>query len=196
MRKTFKEIDTTLPTKEQLQELQPMMTSTNGRRILRSLFLETVGSNVLELGVSRPVFTLKDRNIVKDGITYWSIKNLYFSYDHVPGFEYQFAKDVFGSWEHWQLLVESGDLVREYIEAWRDEMTIRLQARALESLFKTALFEGSKGTPAARYLADRGWEVKRGRPSKDEVEREKKIAAGVHDEVQKDIERLGLALVK
>jgi len=87
-------------------------------------------------------------------------------------------------------------LVREYIEAWRDEMTIRLQARALESLFKTALFEGSKGTPAARYLADRGWEVKRGRPSKDEVEREKKIAAGVHDEVQKDIERLGLALVK
>jgi hypothetical protein len=196
MRKTFKEIDTTLPTKEQLQEFQPMMTSTNGRRILRSLFLETVGSNVLELGVSRPVFTLKDRNIVKDGITYWSIKNLYFSYDHVPGFEYQFAKDVFGSWEHWQLLVESGDLVREYIEAWRDEMTIRLQARALESLFKTALFEGSKGTPAARYLADRGWEVKRGRPSKDEVEREKKIAAGVHDEVQKDIERLGLALVK
>jgi hypothetical protein len=196
MRKTFKEIDTTLPTKEQLQELQPMMTSTNGRRILRSLFLETVGSNVLELGVSRPVFTLKDRNLVKDGITYWSIKNLYFSYDHVPGFEYQFAKDVFGSWEHWQLLVESGDLVREYIEAWRDEMTIRLQARALESLFKTALFEGSKGTPAARYLADRGWEVKRGRPSKDEVEREKKIAAGVHDEVQKDIERLGLALVK
>jgi hypothetical protein len=196
MRKTFKEIDTTLPTKEQLQELQPMMTSTNGRRILRSLFLETVGSNVLELGVSRPVFTLKDRNIVKDGITYWSIKNLYFSYDHVPGFEYQFAKDVFGSWEHWQLLVESGDLVREYIEAWRDEMTIRLQARALESLFKTALYEGSKGTPAARYLADRGWEVKRGRPSKDEVEREKKIAAGVQDEVQKDIERLGLALVK
>jgi len=196
MRKTFKEIDTSLPTKEQLQELQPMMTSTNGRRILRSLFLETVGMNVLELGVSRPVFTLKDRNIVKEGITYWSIKNLYFSYDHVPGFEYQFAKDVFGSWEHWQLLVESGDLVREYIEAWRDEMTIRLQARALESLFKTALFEGSKGTPAARYLADRGWEVKRGRPSKDEVEREKKIAAGVHDEVQKDIERLGLALVK
>lgn len=196
MRKTFKEIDTSLPTKEQLQEMQPLMVSTNGRRILRSLFLETVALHVLDLGVSKPLFTVKDKNVVKDGVTYWSMRNIYFSYDHIPGYEYQFAKDVFGSWDHWQELANSGDIIKDHIDAWRDELTIRLQAKALESLFKTALHEGSKGTPAARYLADRGWEVKRGRPSKDEVEREKKIAAGVHDEVQKDIERLGLTLVK
>jgi hypothetical protein len=196
MKKTFKQTDDTLPTLTQLKELHPLMISTNGRRILRSLFLETVTAAVVELGVSRPLFTLKDKNVEKDGQIYWSMKNLYFSYDHVPGYEYQFAKDVFNDWDHWCLLADSSEHVQSHVKAWREEMTIKLQAKALESLFKTALFEGSKGTPAARYLADRGWEVKRGRPSKDEVEREKKIAAGVSEEVQRDIERLGLTLVK
>jgi hypothetical protein len=188
--------DTTLPTKEYLKEIQPQMRSTNGRHLTRSLFLETESQHVKDLGVCSPLFTLKDRNMEKNGKTYYSLKNIYMSYDHVPGYEYQFAQDVFGSWEQWQLLCNSADLVKEHIDGWKDEQAIKLQARALEAMFKTAMFEGSKGTPAARYLADKGWQVKRGRPSKDEVEREKKIAAGVEKEINEDLERLGWKVVK
>ena len=125
-----------------------------------------------------------------------SLKKIYFSYDHVPGFEYEFAKDVFDSWEHWVMLCNSCETIKELISGWRDELSVRLQAKAFQSLFKTAMFEGSKGTPAARFLADRGWEVKRGRPSNDEVTRERKIAAGVEKEISEDAMRLGLKLVK
>lgn len=201
MKRVFKEVDTSLPTKEQLKQLQPMMKSTNNRRVLRSLFLEAIGQDILDLEITKPIFTLKDYNVIKDDgngnlITYWSLKNVYFSYDHIPGFEYEFAKDVFNDWDHWVKLTESSSIAQDAITAWREELTVRLQAKAFSSLFKTAMFEGSKGTPAARFLADRGWEVKRGRPSKDEVAKERKIAAGVDKMVQEDMDRLGLKLVK
>jgi len=206
MKRVFKEVDTSLPTKEQLKLLQPMMKSTNNRRVLRSLFLESIGQDILDLEITKPIFTLKDHNVIKEekdkvtgssvATTYWSLKNVYFSYDHIPGFEYEFAKDVFNDWDHWVKLAESSSIAQDAIVGWREELTIKLQAKAFNSLFKTAMFEGSKGTPAARFLADRGWEVKRGRPSKDEVARERKIAAGVDKEVQEDMDRLGLKLVK
>lgn len=182
--------DLSLPTKEQLKEMQPQMRATNGKPLTRSLFVEEAQ------GFTGAMFTLKDRNHEKDGKLYYSLKNIYLSYDHVPGYEYEFAKDVFGSWDHWQYLCSAAEKVREHVESWRDEQAIKLQARALQAMLKTAMFEGSKGTPAARYLADKGWQVKRGRPSKDEVEREKKLAAGVDREVKEDLERLGWSVVK
>lgn len=200
MRKTFKETDTSLPTKEELKALQSKMVSTNNRKATRGLFIETITEDVLELGNISPVFTYKDHNITKEvnGVEtlLYSLKNIYFSYDHIPGFEYQFAKDVFNDWNHWVTITESSGMLGEQINSWREELTIKLQAKAFSSLYKTALFEGSKGTPAARFLADRGWEVKRGRPTTEEVTRERKIAAGVEKEVAEDIERLGLTLIK
>lgn len=200
MRKTYKELDLSIPTTEQLKEFQRHYKSHNGKRTTRSLFIETVGDDVLERDNVQPVFTLKDNNIDREvgGVmsTYYSLKNVYFSYEHIPGFEYQFAKDVFNDWNHWVMVTEARHGISEIIASWRDELTVKLQAKAFSSLYKTALTEGAKGTPAARFLADRGWEIKRGRPSKDEVTRERKIAAGVDKEVQEDMQRLGLTLVK
>lgn len=183
-----------LPTKQELLSVRSQLKGVNGRRILRSLFIETIGSEVEENGFVSPIFTLKDVNIEKDGVFYWSLKNIYFSYDHIPGFEYEFAMDVFGDWEHWVMLADSF-LIKPHVDAWRDEMTIKIQAKAIEAMMKSALRDGSKGTPAAKFLADRGWEVKRGRPSKAEIEREKKIQSGVSKEVAEDMERLGLSVV-
>jgi len=196
MRKTFKEVDVSLPTKEYLKSIQPKMKSTNGRRSTRALFLETIGQDALDNDIVSPLFTLKEQNVEKNGFTYYSLKNVYFSYDHIPGYEYEFAKDVFGSWDHWVLLTESSGYAQECIVSWREELSIKLQAKAFSSLFKTAVTEGSKGTPAARFLAEKGWEVKRGRPSKEEVEKQKKIVAGISREVQEDMDRLGIKVVK
>ena len=184
--------------KELFKQLQPHMKASNNRRIIRGLFIEShIDKGIVEdiSEDSQPVFTIKDDDWVREGKTYYSLKKIYFSYNHIPGYEYEFAKDVFNDWDHWNMLVNSGDYVREHIEAWREEMAILIQSKAFSSLTKVAMYEGSKGTPAAKFLADRGWEVKRGRPSKDEVTRERKIAAGVEKEVKEDMARLGLTLV-
>jgi len=53
----------------------------------------------------------------------------------------------------------------------------------------------AKGVQASKYLAEKGYEVKRGRPSKAEIEAERKQAAGVKKELASDMERIGLAVV-
>ncbi len=53
----------------------------------------------------------------------------------------------------------------------------------------------AKGVNAAKYLAEKGYLPKRGRPSKEEVERERKIQAGVNKELESDMERIGLKVV-
>lgn len=184
-----------LPTKEDLKKIHPHLKASNGRRVLRGMFYELINTGYNEEDPSEPYFTLKDRNIEKRGRFLWSMKNIYLSYEHIPGFEYEFALDVIGSWDHWVLLCES-TATGPYIAAWRDEQAIKLQAKAMKALFKTALFEGAKGTPAAKFIADKGWEVKRGRPSKEDVIRERKQAAGLNEQVQKDMERLGISVVK
>lgn len=158
------------------------------------MFYELVGNSTDEADITKPFFTTKDHNLEKEGTIYWSMKNIYFSYDHIPGFEYEFALDVFGSWDHWVMLCESSG-TKDLVQGWRDELSIKLQAKALKALFKTAVYEGAKGTPAAKFIADKGWEVKRGRPSKLELEKERKIQAGVSKELQEDMERLGLSIV-
>jgi len=199
IRKT-KHLPSKLLTKEELASLQPYMRSINNRPVYKSLFIEAISESVKDNmadidneGV-KPIFTVKDHDYEKDGIVYYSLKNIYFSYDHIPGFEYEFAKDVFNSWDHWVGLCNSS--MKELIAGWRDEYTVMIQAKAFKALAKTAYYDGAKGTPAARFLADRGWEVKRGRPSKEEVERVKKVEAGLEREVADDIERMGLTLVK
>lgn len=142
-----------------------------------------------------PFFTIKKEDHIVDGIRYRSLRQLYLSYDHIPGFEYEFANEVLGGWDHW-LSIQKNKLFTKLIEGWRYEKELQIQAQALKALYHTALTEGSKGTQAAKWLVDKGWKgVKRGRPSKEDVERERKIQAALADEVTEDIERLGLHVI-
>lgn len=141
-----------------------------------------------------PLFTLKDRPFEHEGVTYPSIKAIYMSYDHIPGFEYDFALDVFGSWDHWEKLQKS--VVSEHIKAWRTELEIRIKANAMKTVLAQSR-DQEKGLAAARALLageDKG--TKRGRPSKEEVARQQKIEAGVRETLQEDMERLGISIVK
>lgn len=143
-----------------------------------------------------PLFTLKDKDHLVDGITYLSLKQIYFSYDHIPGFEYEFAMDVFNSWDIWVKITKSS--IRYEFQAWRDELEIKIKANAIRSMISASRSEDAKGVAAAKYLADKGYtEVRKaGRPSKDEVDRERKIQAEVRDTLQADMERVGLTIAK
>lgn len=160
-----------------------------GRCKTNSLFWETKNDSEVAM------FTIKDYNIERDGIKYPSLKLIYMSYDHVPEMEYEFALDVFGSWNHWVRL--SNASFRDVFQEWRNELAIRNKANAIKSLISVSRQENNKAMPSAcRYLAEAGYEVKKGRPSKDEIARQLKIASGVRETLDEDMERLGLSLIK
>lgn len=137
-------------------------------------------------------WTLKDRGTKELP----SLKQIYLSYAHIPEYEYEFAEEVIGSWTHWQKLCKSG--LKQHIAEWREELEIKLKADALRNIINTA----SKGKEqssltAAKYLADKGYAPStRGRPSKEEKEKQLKIDSRIHSEIEDDLERVGLTLAK
>jgi hypothetical protein len=174
---------------KELQVLRSQMKASTGRFKTLSLFWETRREGNV------PLFTLKSYDHTVDGVTYPSLKKLYFEFDHVPGYEYEFATTVLGGWDQWMYLTQDST-IKDTFRGWREEYEIMLKANAIKQLIMSSKVDDAKGNVAARYLADKAYEVKRGRPSKAEVEREKKIAAGVNETLAADMERLGLTVVE
>ncbi len=156
-----------------------------GRWRTQSLFLEMYVPDAEERGIE-PIFTFKPEDY--KGLP--SMKKIYLQIADPT--EYKTAIELLGYWDHWKKLLDCPWFM-EHLDAWREELEIKLRSGAVKAMIETAQNEGSKGTNAAKWLADRGWkESKRGRFSKQELERERKIAAGVETSVQEDLERLGL----
>jgi len=176
-----------------LTKFHSVMKDDNGRYRTQSLFWE------LRYGTEEkypPIFTLKSDNIERDGILYYSLKKIYLSYDHVPKYEYEFATDVFGSWDHWNKLAnDTLPAIKDEIKSWREELDIKLKALGLKALIHASRDNDAKGVQASKYLAEKGYETKRGRPSKEEIERERKIQAGARKELETDMERIGLKII-
>lgn len=144
----------------------------------------------------QPLFTLKDHDHEVDGVTYYSLKSIYMSYDHIPGMEYEFALDVFGSWDHWQKLLKSS--MRKEFQGWQEELNIKNKAEALRNLMRASRASDARGVAASKYLADQGYQKtdsKRGRPSNEEVERQRKQEAAIRDTLAEDMDRLGIKVV-
>ena len=180
--------------KSEYKPWRSVMLDVMGRFRTTSLFWEWRGNND-KADKYPPLFTTKPVDHTVNGITYRSLKAVYFSYDHVPELEYEFAMDVFGSWDHWVYLSTKSQLKHD-ISNWRLELEIRIKAEAMRTMLLQAK-DTEKGLSAARMIiGDEHKGSKRGRPSKEEVARNTKIAAGVRDTLQDDMERLGISLVK
>lgn len=181
--------------KPEYKKWRDEMLDTSSRFRSTSLFVETL--NPIREGKYKPFFTTKDRDYTKDGVTYRSLKPIYMSYDHAVGAEYDFAMDVFGSWEHW-LYLSTKSTLRGMIANWRTELEIKQKAEAIRTVLTLAK-DGDRGLTAAKYILENGIKIdkrKAGRPSKEEVEGQARIAAGVRDTLEEDMLRLGLTVVK
>ena len=161
-----------------------------GRYRTQSLFWEMRDESM------EPIWCMKDYDLVKGDITYPSLKKLYMAYDHVPGAEYDFAMEHLGSWDHWiKLCNDTTPAIKDMIQAWRDEIDIRLKAKGIKSIIMHSLDNDPKGLQAAKYLVEKGYAKRAGRPSKEEVERELKTDARAAKDRQADLERIGLKVV-
>lgn len=138
-----------------------------------------------------PLWVLKEES--KHGLP--SLKEIYMSYPHVPGYEYDFANNEIGSWAHWQRLCRSG--IKQHIEEWRAELDVKLRAEALKSVIAVSKDEtATNRLQASRYLADKGYAPVRGRPSKEEKAGLLKEEARIDRELEDDLERVGLKVAK
>lgn len=154
------------------------MLDSMGRPITQSLFLEIGYSD-------NAVYTLKDNDFEYNGKTLPSIKRLYV--EIADPTEYEFATTCFLGWGHWQRICENKS-VRRYIDEWRMELEVKLRSAGV----KAAIAQARLGNfQASKWVADRGWESRgAGRPSKAEVEHEKKVQAAMTEDFTADIIRM------
>lgn len=116
-----------------------------------------------------------------------SLKRLYL--DCSDPTEYEFAIRVFGDWPHWQRLA-GAPFFRPHIEQWRDELEIKLRSEAIRTVKNAS---DKADITSAKWLAEKRWERtggKRGRPSNEEVQREKKRLASIGAEIEEDAGRI------
>lgn len=137
-----------------------------------------------------PKYTLHEDDVIHDGIKYLSLKKIYLSYPHAPGFEYEFANDYLGGWNHWNRIVKS--IIRDDIQEWRDELEIKQKAQGIKKIIRTAESSDAVGFNANKYLVEKGYLEKegKGRPKKADIAREARIAAEAEKELEDDLQRL------
>lgn len=138
-------------------------------------------------------FTLKKRDIVRDGVEYISLYRKYMEIGDPT--EYKVAIRVFGSWDHWEQLAGT-KWFKEHLTGWREELKVRMESDRYFEAKATAKESGQQGLSATKWLAERYGdkkEAKRGRPSNAEKEAHLKRVAQETAELDEDAKRIGLS---
>lgn len=153
-----------------------------GRYRTASLFKEAYNTNA-DQDKYPPVFTLGARD--KDGLV--SMKRVYLELEDPTG--YAVSQQLLGSYAHWKKLCEASWFA-EHLREWEEELEIKLQSRALLKVKEISLGDTAQAFQAAKFLNDKGWKAKKGRPTKAEKEAAVKKEAKLSDAVQGDLERI------
>jgi hypothetical protein len=155
-----------------------LMLDSMGRYLTQSLFLEFAYNE-------DAIYSLKEQDHFHNGRVYYSIKRIYL--EMADPTEYEFANAAFSGWKHWQKICDN-KAIRKHIDEWRSELEYKLRCSGIKAL----IAQGTTGNfQAAKWLADRGWDTRgAGRPSKEEVQREKEFQSRAQDEFSGDVLRL------
>ena len=156
------------------------MKTAQGNYITQGLFLEIHYPETA-------MYTLDDDDKEYKGKVYPSLKKIFLEMEDVV--EYDFANQTLCGWDHWQRIVNN-QMLRPHILKWRNELELKLRSRAFQEILKRSKDE--LGTVANKWIADKSW-IKReaGRPSKEDIEREKNYQLKVLDEYGDDLRRIG-----
>jgi hypothetical protein len=101
--------------------------------------------------------------------------------------EYDFATKYLLGWKQWQRLL-ANRIIRRHIDEWREELEMKLRARAVQQMIDQA---AAGGFQANKWLNDMGWSVRAaGRPSKRELEASKQDTQNTLASYGEDVLRL------
>jgi len=143
-----------------------------GKFLTASLFWETA------IRQEEALFSLNP-----DHPTLPSMHEVYREYDDPT--EYGFAMEVFGELRAWRMVSESPK-IKEYVDAWREELEIKLRSRAINSLSNKA----DESPTAARWLAETGYKIRKHPSSKARKSAETQVEAGVEEHIKRNHARL------
>lgn len=135
------------------------------------------------------VYSLTDEdrvvNIDGEDVQLYSLKSRYLAESDPT--EYRFVKRWMPSWRVW-LKLKKNPQFREHLEFWREELEVKLMSAGMEQVIDLA---GDRNYHAAKFLVEKGWiKRERGRPTKKEIEGEKRKQAKVMGEFKDDLDRL------
>lgn len=166
-----------------------------------SLFAETIPAKAMKAGL-RPIFTINEFDTTwrskyfednKEFVCY-SLHRIYIG--HKDPHEYNFAMSVFGSYEHWCKIAESVDRkysnkkIKNLITLMRANLEQALRSEGTQALrVKAAMGD----TQAAKFLASKEWHkeyISPGRPSKEQLQGQKKIDKKQEEEFEEDAARV------
>ena len=138
-------------------------------------------------------YTTKENDYFVKGIGLLkSVKKAYLSYDDPT--EYMFARDMFYSWSHW-LKFKKQPFMRDNLEAWKEEHTVMLHAKAVINVMEVAKDDSSQYyLQANKYLLDKGFfkesKSNAGRPSKEAVRQKAEQLFRESSDVKDDYKRI------
>jgi hypothetical protein len=156
-----------------------------GRWRIPSLFYELSYGELQEKFTSP--YTLKENDLEVNGVLYKSLKKLYLEMEDVT--EYEFANAYLGGWQHWKA-IKASSACREYVEAWQEELQLKLRARGISKMLETVT-DGTAGFQALKWLVDKGFvEQQAGRPKKKDIERKTKQDAELRSIFSADLKRV------
>ena len=106
------------------------------------------------------LFTLKEHDIeLPNGRPLVALSKIFIDSVMTDPTEYDFAQAVFGSWEVWEKITKQPKL-KQHIEKWRREATIKRKALAFRSVLSEVQEGGKSSFTAAKYLIEEPWAVK------------------------------------
>lgn len=149
----------------------------NNVQLSRALFADVTKSEY-------NLLTLEDKNSDLP-----CLRDLYMELTLEDPTEYQFAIQVFNTWDFWENL-SSTSIIKPKIDKWRKENMIRQKSLAVVAMKSEAKVGKSRAT-AARWLYDNGFTAPK--PKKEEA---KTIAKSVDKDTEADMKRLGLKVVE
>lgn len=176
--------------------MKPKYLNKHGNFRIQNLVWETCNLGTIhDDNRELPVFCLKTVDYTDGrGNTFISIPRLFIECGDATG--YDFAISVLGSYEHY-LALSNNKTIGPVIEQCKEVIKSKLDSEAIKEVKRIATTGGTQvELSAAKYLANREYELKNsvGRPGKKQYV--KKDAAQARDEsieTKQEMERLGLA---
>lgn len=161
-----------------------------GEFILSGLFIERDRDCYTQ---DYPQYSLKSFDREIDGRVYPSLKRLYLEMEDPT--EYDFANKYLYNYDHWKQLCGEKWFV-DHLYKWRDELEMRLKAKALQTINQIAQSGGKESLTAAKFLYKEVWadreKITPGRPSKQRIIEEARHIAREDTKALDDLKRLGL----
>lgn len=154
-----------------------------GRWRTSSLFVETIQKASKESGY-KPIYCLNRGH--PSGLP--CLRDLYMEFEDPT--EYMVAEECLGGWDHWMRLCEN-KWFQEIVEDWRAELEVKIRSKNIANMAEIALSGTGQATQASKWLAEAKWkQTRRGRKTKEEIEKEKEIENKARDSLSEEGKRV------